>query len=320
MALACPDHAGPILDVAPAQLARAGSLKKVLWHICLGFALLSPGPSVRAASETDARGNACGSPGEWVRPADRSVMPPPFQAAAQMDVVLLGEQHDSPEDHRWQLQALAALHSYRREIVLGFEMFPRRLQPVLDDWVAGELDPAAFLDAVDWRQIWGFPADLYLPLFHFARMNRVPMVALDVDRALVRRIGREGLAAVPKAEHEGVGAPTPALPQYRAHLEEVFGQHPGGDLESFIEAQLFRDRAMAQAIAAVRQRPEPPLVVGIVGAGHVEFGWGIPHQLAQLGIRSAASYLTFDAKTPCVELEAGLADAVFLLDPPGAET
>ena len=51
---------------------------------------------------------------------------------ARRDVVLLGEQHDDPDHHQWQLQTLAALHALRPNMVIGFESFPRRLQPVLD--------------------------------------------------------------------------------------------------------------------------------------------------------------------------------------------
>ncbi len=46
--------------------------------------------------------------------------------AVRQDVVLLGEQHDSEDHHRWQLQMLSALHAQRPEMVIGFEMFPRR--------------------------------------------------------------------------------------------------------------------------------------------------------------------------------------------------
>jgi uncharacterized iron-regulated protein len=41
-------------------------------------------------------------------------------------------------------------------MVLGFEMFPRRVQPVLDRWSKGELSESDFLREVDWAQIWGF--------------------------------------------------------------------------------------------------------------------------------------------------------------------
>ncbi len=68
-------------------------------------------------------------------------------AMAGRAVVLLGEQHDDMDHHRWQLQTLATLHTLRPRMVIGFEMFPRRVQPVLDRWVAGELTEAEFLAA-----------------------------------------------------------------------------------------------------------------------------------------------------------------------------
>src|SRR4051812_25118982 len=56
---------------------------------------------------------------------------------AQREVVLLGEEHTNADHHRWQLHTLAALHAQRPRMVIGFEAFPRRAQPVLDQWVAG---------------------------------------------------------------------------------------------------------------------------------------------------------------------------------------
>ena len=64
---------------------------------------------------------------------------------AERAIVLLGEEHDREDHHRWQLDTIAALHERRRAMVLGFEMFPRRSQPVLDRWSAGELSEAEFL-------------------------------------------------------------------------------------------------------------------------------------------------------------------------------
>ncbi len=130
---------------------------------------------------------------------------------AKKDVVLLGEQHDEDDDHRWQLQVLAALHAQRPDMVIGFEMFPRRAQPVLDDWVAGKLTVRQLLEQSQWDSVWKLPPELYLPLFQFARINRIPMVALNVDRKLTRAIAEKGWDAIPVAEREGVGRAAPAL-------------------------------------------------------------------------------------------------------------
>jgi len=51
--------------------------------------------------------------------------------AVRREVVLLGEHHDDLEHHQWQLQTLASLHLLRPRMVIGFEAFPRRVQPVL---------------------------------------------------------------------------------------------------------------------------------------------------------------------------------------------
>ena len=68
-----------------------------------------------------------------------------MQAMARKRVVLLGETHDVAEIHRWQLQVTTCLHLLRPQMAVGFEMFPLRIQPVLDAWVAGEMDTATFI-------------------------------------------------------------------------------------------------------------------------------------------------------------------------------
>ncbi|QRY70697.1 ChaN family lipoprotein (plasmid) [Ensifer sp. PDNC004] len=48
---------------------------------------------------------------------------------AGKSAVLLGENHDRYDIHRWQLHVLAGLHAQRTDVVVGFEMFPRRVRP-----------------------------------------------------------------------------------------------------------------------------------------------------------------------------------------------
>jgi uncharacterized iron-regulated protein len=219
--------------------------------------------------------------GNWIHTASGERRHDAIATLAQRGVLLLGETHDDAEHHRWQLHTIAALFSHQPDLVLGFEMFPRRVQPVLDRWSRGELNETAFLREVDWPQIWGANADLYLPLFHFVRMHRLPMLALNIDRAANRRVAAQGLARVPSAEREGVGDPAPASSSYRARLFDAFKKHPSSREEArpdsdqfarFVEAQLLWDRAMAEAIAGTRRDGRRPLVVGIVGSGHVEYG------------------------------------------------
>jgi hypothetical protein len=267
----------------------------------------------------------------WVAPG-RGALPAreALERAAGASVVLLGETHDSAEHHRWQLQVLGALHALRPGLVLGFEAFPRRVQPALERWVAGALAETEFLAQSDWRNVWRFDAQLYLPLFHFARMNRVPMVALNVEAALTREIAQKGYDALPLAQLEGVGRPAPPSDAYLDWLLPVWGEHerasgrpvklerdaPG--FRRFVESQTLWDRAMAESLAAAARRPGAPLAVGIMGTGHIAHGHGVPHQLKALGVAGVATLLPWDRAADCKNLVAGLADAVFGLDEPAA--
>ncbi len=279
-----------------------------------------------------AQNGACAPVGRWVAPPARQ----PLAAvevlgrAARQSVVLLGERHDSAEDHRWQLHVLAALHAQRPDLVIALEMFPRRVQPALDRWVRGELTEAAFLDAAEWRTVWNFDPALYLPIFHFARMHRLPMVAANVDRALTREVGQKGYDGVAAERREGVGRASAPSARYLGTLAASYVEHQPAekrerkptlddpDFRRFVDAQLLWDRAMAEAIAAALRRHPRSLVVGIMGRGHVEHGDGVPHQLRDLGIADTMLLLPWDRDAECATLVAGLADAVFGVASPAA--
>jgi len=284
--------------------------------------------------------NRCPPPGTWLDPATGVVpIAEAYAQTAAQETALLGESHDDAEHHRWQLYTLAALRARQPSMVIGFEMFPRRVQPVLDRWVAGKLDDREFLEAVEWDRVWGFDPELYLPLFHFARQNAIPMAALNVDRELVRQVGEAGWEAVPEAQREGVGEAAPATDAYLRSLAEVFAvkQHmseraPGSRAEMvapdenaidaaledpkfrfFVEAQLTWDRAMAEALLAARQRSGATLAVGVMGAGHVIDGHGVSHQLSDLGLKRVAKLLPVRHGESCERVVPGYVDLAFVL-------
>ena len=116
---------------------------------------------------------------------------------------------------------MPALHGRRGNIVIGFEAFPRRLQSILDDWIDGKTEEA-FLNASEWRKVWNYDAALYMPLFQFARLNRLPMIALNVERTLVAQVGQKGWEGVPASQREGLSKPAPATPAYQRELARVF--------------------------------------------------------------------------------------------------
>jgi len=184
-------------------------LKISLKSFFIGFLVISAGIAIAALANRKpttppTTPSYCKPGGNWLMlnsaPPAKTNIQEIVAHSVKQDIVLLGEQHDSEDHHRWQLQMLAALHAQRPDMVIGFEMFPRRVQPVLDRWVAGELTEAEFIAQSDWGKVWSMPAELYLPLFHFARLNRIPMLALNIDAALTRAVAANGWSSVPEGE------------------------------------------------------------------------------------------------------------------------
>jgi uncharacterized iron-regulated protein len=251
-----------------------------------------------------------------------------IERAARAEIVLLSEQHDETEHHRWQLSVLAALLARRSPIVVGFEALPRSAQPALDAWNTGRLDSAALLERTGWQAYWGPGADAYLPIAHWARMHRQSLLALNVSRSLVARVGREGWSAIPPAAREGLGDPVPADQTYRQALAQVYAEHACRDMGSvegtpefahFVEAQLTWDRAMAEALATAHHDRPNALVVGLMGRGHLERRAGVVRQLAALGVRDVRVLLPWDVERSCAELTPDLASAVFGVAAPADE-
>lgn len=220
-----------------------------------------------------------------------------LEAAPRLAALLLAEIHTSAADHAWQLQTLQAVATRRRRLALGLEMVPAARQAALDRFNRGQSDEATLLREVGWAEVWGHDPELYLPLLRWARREGVPLLGLNAEPELVRRVRARGLAAIPPAERQGIGTPAPAGGAYRERLRQAWQGHGGGatsgstapaapaaDLERFIESQLLRDRAMAEAIARARRRHPERLVVALIGRGHLERGAGVPDQLQELRI------------------------------------
>lgn len=322
--------------------ARASSLALVA-------GLISAYATVPLAHESTEHN--CAVIGSWIDPitGDTQAYDQTIEAAAASDIVMLGEVHPHVEHHRWQLATISALHGRRPDMVLGFESFPRAVQPALDRWTAGELSEDGFLEETNWPKNWGFDPELYLPMFHFARLHQVPMIALNVERDFVSRIRDEGLENIPEDERRGLTEPKTPSDAYLDSLAETFSQHldiRGGEgsegdeaaedqgaetaddtsstpddikddprFQRFVKVQTTWDRAMAQALAEASKSSQSPLVVGVLGSGHLERGFGVPYQLQDLGIEDATVFMPVAPAESCDAYKEEVADALFVLPP-----
>ncbi len=274
---------------------------------------------------------------QWLDPASGEILAGEqiFKRLERSRIVLLGESHTSMAHHRWQQYMLSALHSRNTNMVVGLEMLPRSKQSVLDAWSTGKLTEKEFLEQSEWQKVWGYDAGFYLPLLHFARLNRLPTIALNIDRELVSQVGEKGWQALTEEQRMGLSDPAPASDDYRNSLAQLYAYKLSLDDETeddktgqpdldevltsdgfsnFVEAQLTWDRAMAEVLAAAHRRDPSVIVVGIIGRGHLEYGYGIPHQLADMGIEDVDVLLPIDSDDQCDPLPAELATAVFVVD------
>jgi uncharacterized iron-regulated protein len=257
---------------------------------------------------------ACPPAGGWLDKSGNPVAGADALAlSASGRVLLLGEQHATPAHHLWQRDMLAALAD-RGPLVIGLEQLPREAQPALDRWVAGETSEDQFLSESRWKERWGHDFAAYRPVFELARARRIPMQALNIDRAFVRKVGRDGFDKAASDGKAPISRPAVPDPAYVARLEESFRQHmreaSPEALARFVEAQTVWDRAMAESIVlAIRARPDAR-VGAIMGWGHVANGHGVAHQLAALGVPDSVSAIPVTPVKAC-EPEAGAADLLF---------
>ncbi|MCF6294023.1 MAG: ChaN family lipoprotein [Robiginitomaculum sp.] len=234
-------------------------------------------------------------------------------------IVLLGEHHENTAHHRWQLDVLHAMYNKQPNMAIGLEMFPQYLQNVLDQWVAKTIDKATFIQRSQWDQIWAYDFDEYLPLFQFARDKNIPLIAINIQKSLLTMAREIGWKDIPENHRQGITDPAKPSKNYLRQLAVSFRRHfdPSVKVDKhaffrFVEQQQLWDRAMAQGLAI--NKSKYPLLVGIVGSWHVINGFGVPHQLRDLGQRDITSFVPWDRHLDCGSISDQFADAIFPVD------
>lgn len=183
------------------------------------------------------------------------------------DYALLGEQHDNELHHRRRATLLMLLPPGAAVVA---EQLPRgggRIPFERD--VETSLVGAGF-DAKGWR--W----PLHEGLFTAIARSEMPLYGGNLPREAIRRIVREGEAAVPDDLRAWLGeVPLAAAAQDALDadlIEGHCGQLPAAMLPGLRRAQRVRDTAMAAALRASGGRP----ALLIAGNGHVRLDYGVP--------------------------------------------
>lgn len=206
-----------------------------------------------------------------------------IESIADKRVVFVGEQHDHLEHHLIQLEIIRRLFRLDPHLAIGMEMFQQPFQPWLDAYVAGEIDEDELLRETEYYSRWRFDYRLYAPILRYAREHRIPVVALNPPRELIRKVGQGGLVSLTEEERARLPADIDRSDTvYERHLAKIFEQHPnssGQRLEHFIEVQLLWDEGMAERAAGYLETHPGWRMVVLAGGGHLAYGSGIPQRL-----------------------------------------
>jgi len=196
-------------------------------------------------------------------------------------VILVGERHNQKSHHTAQLLIIQALHDSGESVAIGLEMFRTGSQDALDQWVSGKMSKRDFQKV--YSENWNFPWPLYSIIFEYARKMKIPLVGLNLSRAITQQVARGGFQSLSKEEKEKLPNVTCMVDRdYMAFIREAYGAHAHGQLNFtyFCEAQLVWDNVIAiNALRYLRANPKLSMIL-LTGTRHA---WkkGIPEQMRQ---------------------------------------
>lgn len=209
-----------------------------------------------------------------------------LNALSAASVVCVGEEHDKASHHRVQAETVAELAA-RRPVTVALEMVSVDQQGTLDDFLAGRMSEGDF--AAWWDKNWGYPYAIYKPILDAARAAGLPVMGINVPRALIREVARKGVAGLTPAERARLPAviAESADARYRAYIESSLDEHgpmPADRRARMREAQAVWNEAMGANAASLAAGGR--LVVVVAGQGHMLWGGGIPESAARRGATS----------------------------------
>jgi uncharacterized iron-regulated protein len=224
---------------------------------------------------------------------------PLLEEISRTRVIFVGESHDQIEHHQIQVRLVQSLVTMGKEIVIAMEMFEGSQQPVLDKWSQGMLTETEFLKQVHWETTWGMDYELYKGILDEAKHHHLKVLALNVQRDLVRRVAQHGIEKLPSEDRKKIPEIDFTDQQHRAYIKLMYEGHQGGladDFNNFYQAQSLWDESMAERLSQFLKSPdgEGKIVLVFAGSGHIVFSFGIPKRFYR---RTPIPYQTIVLKT-----------------------
>ena len=291
-----------------------------LLHFLLGAALLQTEPDPNLLP-IGSKGSVTVQPGQIidVRTGKPATADDLARAAEGKPYVFLGENHATTEHQKMESTVIEALANAKRKVAVGLEMYTRPKQDVLDEWSAGSLSEDAFLEKSEWKVQWGYPYPFYKPVFDSVLNHHLPLIALNVPRDWVRKVGKKGYAGLPTSAKLQLPADLYlGNKDHRKLFDAMVGPHQGmGSMDNMYAAQVLWDEGMADT--AVKYRAVTPterdsVFVVIAGSGHIMYKQGIPYRIHRHKGGEGISLIMISSDKP-VEVSKGIGDFVYVTLP-----
>lgn len=236
---------------------------------------------------------------------------------ARAKVVYLGERHDRATDHAMQHRILRDLYSRDPSLGIGLEMLQTPSQPVLSQWVNGDLDEMALRRDAEWDTRWGHDFALYRPILEFIRARHVRAYALNAPQEITRVVARDGIEALDEEQRASLPTLNTGDVMHRGLVMGALGEHAGEmsdeRLERMYTAQVIWDETMARSVVeAMEGEDAPPRLIVLAGRLHVQGGLGIPQRAALAEAQPYRIVLAVDEDSDEIE-------SLLHADPPSAD-
>ncbi len=205
-----------------------------------------------------------------------------WQSIEKADVLYVGETHDDPADHQYELEIIRGLLTTKTKFAIGWEMFDQTQQEVLDAWASQAISLEELLTKVNFQRHWGIYSPVYKQILEMAGAAKVPILALNAAPELARKVARR--EALTEKEKGMMPSGFVSTEQGYKNFVAMMGGHPGmpeTDLRLFFAAQNVWDQTMASQILRYKKRNPKVLLVVLTGRGHVSGGYGIPFYVHQ---------------------------------------
>ncbi len=197
-------------------------------------------------------GLASGGPCETIGMSDVLAVTPPA-------VIVLGERHGTQPDLRRATRIVRALAN-RAPTTVALEAVHAERQPILDQYVSGDLPYDLMQQELDWDRLWGFPYRPYAPL----------VTAID--------LGARTLAVGLPLERAPESAEFPVPGGYTSVMRDAMGENamPLSMQSGFVRAMAWRDFRIAQQ--SLQGWDQQGYLVILTGREHVVGGKGVAWQ------------------------------------------